>query len=240
MSRCEKGKEAKTQEFTVPFTKGMHVLDALRHIQREIDGTLAFRWNCGEGICGSCSMEVNGKPVLACKTKIPTGKFVVEPMKVFPIVRDLVTDVSEVREKAKAFKPYLISKDKDKEWRFHDDQVTEVSEARKCIDCYLCYDVCHVIRNHENKDFIGPVNIVRATGLDKHPKTAVERFQVLEKEGNLWSCNMTRCCTEVCPQEIKITQNFITYAKERAVSEKNPIKKIAKMFRRKKDEPHIL
>lgn len=238
--RFEEGKGSRLEEFKVPVLKGMHVLDALKHIQREIDGTLAFRWNCSEGICGSCSMEVDGKPVLACKTKIPGEKFLIEPMKVFPIVKDLVPDVREVREKAKIYRPYLLAKDKDQAWRMQEDQIGEVSEARKCIDCYLCYDVCHVIRNHEDKKFAGPVNIVRAIGLDKHPKSNVERSLLLSREGSLWSCNMTRCCSEICPQEIKITQNFITYAKERVVSEKNPFRKLFAMIGGKKNDREVL
>ena len=233
----EKDEKPRYESYQVPFTKGMRVLDAIRYIQRHHDPTLAYRWNCREGICGSCSMEVDGKPVLTCKKEITTDKILIEPMKVFPTLKDLVPDVTMAREKLAQFKPYFIAKPEEAEkkdfWTIKEYELHEIGEGRSCIECYLCYDVCHVLRNHKDMDFVGPQNIVKIVGLDRHPKNGFERIMSLEKEGGIWNCNMTRCCTEVCPQGIKITENFITYAKERIVEEHNIFNKAVRWIRGK-------
>jgi len=221
-------------EYEVPYVKGMKVLDAVRYIQRNLDGTLAYRWNCREGICGSCAMEVDGKPVLTCKTEV-RGKMLIEPMLSFPCVKDLVADVREVREKLAKLSPWLAPRpeeDAKKEfWRIKEHELHEAEEARLCIECYICYDVCHVIRNHKELPFPGPVNIVHAVGLDRHPKDSMDRSLFMHKD--IWNCNMNRCCSSSCPQGIRITENFITYAKERIVEENNIVNALIRRVRNK-------
>ncbi len=208
-----------TKEYAVPFSKKMMVLDALFYIQENSEPDLAFRWNCGEGICGSCAAEVNGKPVLMCKAEITEAMKAISilPLKVFPIIKDLVTDPKEVYEKLTRLKPYFTGNNKKGLFSIQDKEIKEAQEMRRCIDCFICYDSCHVIRNHQNLKFTGPMNIVKATSFDKHPYEKAERASLLEKEG-LWNCNVTRCCSQNCPQKIKITENAIIWSKERAVS----------------------
>ena len=140
----------------------------------------------------------------------------IEPLKVFPVIKDLVTDPSEIYNKLAKLKPYFTGKQK-KFMEIHDEEIKETQEMRKCINCFICYDSCHVIRNHPNLPFTGPMNIVKAVAVAKHPKEKSEKLPLLVKEG-LWNCNVTRCCTQNCPQKIKITEDAIIWAKERAVS----------------------
>ncbi|MBI4448937.1 2Fe-2S iron-sulfur cluster binding domain-containing protein [Candidatus Woesearchaeota archaeon] len=225
----EEDKEPQVERFSVPFEKGMRVLDAVIYVQENFRPDLAYRWNCGEGICGSCAAEVNDRAVLMCKHEMtPDMKIVrIAPMNVFPVIKDLVVDISEVYKKVLSFKPHFISPQKATRefWTMHEEQTKEAASLRTCIDCMICYDTCHVLRNHENKNFIGPRNIVKLIGIDKHPKNTFEHAPLLEK-GDIWSCNVTRCCTASCPQNIKITEDSIIYAKERIMSEKmwKPIK----------------
>ncbi|MEK6862098.1 MAG: 2Fe-2S iron-sulfur cluster-binding protein [Nanoarchaeota archaeon] len=210
------------KSYLVPYSPKMMVLDALFFIQENIEPDLAFRWNCGEGICGSCAAEVNRKPVLMCKMEITPDMqtLYIEPMKAFPLIKDLVTDPSEVYEKLSRLKPYFTGPKKKTFSEIHEDEVKEIQEMRKCIDCFICYDSCHVIRNHPELKFSGPVNVVKVVALDRHPQEKSERSQLLEKEG-LWNCNLSRCCTLNCPQKIKVSEDAITWAKERAVSLRN-------------------
>lgn len=239
ISRFDPAKDDKPtlEHYQVPYTKGMRVLDAIRYVQHNFDNTLAYRWNCREGICGSCAMEVDGKPVLTCKKEITSTNILIEPMKAFPTIKDLVPDVHEVRDKFAAFVPWFTPKKESVEgfWTIKENQFHEVAEARTCIECYICYDVCHVVRNHKDLTFAGPMNFVKLVGLDRHPMDDLDRSLLLDKEGGIWNCNMTRCCTQSCPQGIKITENFITYAKERIVEENNIVLKAIRKFRSQPD-----
>jgi len=229
----KKDKKPYHEEFTVPYTKGMRILDAVIHVQRNYDTTLAYRWNCRSGLCGSCGIEVDGKPCLACKTPVTKDKHTVEPMKAFPVIKDLVPEVDEVREKLAELKPYFVPKETENKkegfFVFHEHEMHEMDEAHECIECYVCYDSCHVTRNHKELNFCGPSNVVKAVSFERHPLDKGGRAQLLHEKGNIWQCNMTRCCSENCPQDISITENFITYAKERIVDENNVIHKL---FRR--------
>lgn len=216
VKRNEKNEE---KIYEVPVIPKMRVLDALFFIQENLEPDLAFRWNCGEGICGSCAAEVNGKAVLMCKKEITlqTESLRIEPLKVFPVIKDLVTDPSEIYSKLARLKPYYVGQKKKEFLEVHDEEIKETQEMRKCINCFICYDSCHIIRDHPDLNFSGPMNIVKVAALDKHPEEKTERADLLEKEG-LWNCNVTRCCTESCPQKIMITEDAIIWAKERAIS----------------------
>jgi succinate dehydrogenase / fumarate reductase iron-sulfur subunit len=212
----------KAVAYRVQVTPGMVVLDALHKIQAEQAPDLALRWNCKAGKCGSCSAEVNGHPRLTCKTRmdsLPLEKPVrIFPMKSFPVIRDLVTDVSwnyQVNRKIPPFQPRA-----GVAWKMYQQDVDRVQEFRKCIECFLCQDVCHVLRDHQKKQqFAGPRFFVRIAGLEMHPLDGVSRTQLLKEELGLGLCNITKCCTEVCPESIHITDNAIIPLKERVVDQ---------------------
>ncbi len=210
--------------YEVPTFPGMVVLDAIHEVQRYQDTTLACRWNCKAAKCGSCSAEVDGKPKLMCKSRVdeyPSGTITVGPMRAFPLVKDLVTDVSwNYRTAAKI--PPLCPKPEaaGKPFSMQQMDVERVQEFRKCIECFLCQDVCHVLREHERKDaFFGPRQMVRIAGLEMHPMDNLNRREQLKAEGGIALCNITKCCTEVCPEHIHITDNAIIPMKERVVDD---------------------
>jgi succinate dehydrogenase iron-sulfur subunit len=207
-------------DYKVPIAPGMVVLDALHYIQGYLAPDLAVRWNCKAGKCGSCSAEVNGRPRLTCKTRLdalPAGEpITVRPMKTFPVIKDLVTDVSWNYTVNKKIPPFGPKPGTD--WKFYQADADRVQEFRKCIECFLCQDVCHVLRDHDKKaQFGGPRFFVRVAGLEMHPLDGVSREKVLKDELGLGYCNITKCCTEVCPEEIHITDNAIIPLKERVV-----------------------
>jgi succinate dehydrogenase / fumarate reductase, iron-sulfur subunit len=225
-------------EYRVPVAPGMVVLDALHHIQGHLAPDLAVRWNCKAGKCGSCSAEVNGRPRLTCKTRMDSlpldAPVTVAPMKAFPVIRDLVTDVSwnyEVNRKIPPFSPRAGT-----DWKMYQADVDRVQEFRKCIECFLCQNVCHVLRDHDRKaDFGGPRFFVRVAALEMHPLDGLSRTKLLKEELGLGYCNITKCCTEVCPEDIHITDNAIIPLKERVVDDfYDPIAKVLhKVFGRK-------
>ena len=220
--------------FKVPVAPGWVVLDAVHYIQAKHAPDLAVRWNCKAAKCGSCSAEINGKPKLMCKTRLddydPNEEIVVYPIKTFPRIKDLATDVSwnyEVNKKITPFSPGA-----DAKWSMQQDDMDRVQEFRKCIECFLCQTVCHVLREHDHKhDFAGPRFFVRVANLEMHPLDEASRLDFLKNEGGLGYCNITKCCTEVCPEDIHITDNAIIPLKERVVSEYyDPIAKLFKVF----------
>jgi len=207
-------------EYRVPIEPGMVVLDAVHWIQAHCAPDLAVRWNCKAAKCGSCSAEVNGRPSLMCKTRMDhfaEGEPVsVRPMKTFPLIKDLVTDVSwnfEVNKRIAPFQPRPGAA-----WKWQQSDIDRVQEFRKCIECFLCQDVCHVLRVHEMKHkFAGPRFFVRIAALEMHPIDGADRTGFLKQTAGLGLCNITKCCTEVCPEDIHITDNAIIPLKERVV-----------------------
>ena len=227
------------KDYDTDLSEGMVVLDAIHQIQAEHAPDLACRWNCKAGKCGSCSAEVNGMPKLMCMTRLSTlnleEPITVEPMKAFPLVKDLVTDVSwnyEVKKRLKKFKPRPPDSE-DGTWLMSQDDVDRVQEFRKCIECYLCQDVCHVLREHQLYDrFVGPRFFVHVAALEMHPLDTEDRRQELKETQGIGFCNITKCCTQVCPEGITITDNAIIPLKERVVDEfYDPIKKLFRIFR---------
>jgi succinate dehydrogenase / fumarate reductase iron-sulfur subunit len=196
------------------------------------------RWNCKAGKCGSCSAEINGRPRLMCMTRLSdidlSQPVKIEPMQAFPIVRDLVTDVSwnyEVKKKIRPFKPRPADA-ADGTWRMQQDDIDRVQEFRKCIECYLCQNVCHVLREHRKHDeFIGPRFLVHTAALEMHPLDTEDRIEDLKKmngAGGIGYCNITKCCTTVCPEHITITDNAIIPLKERVVDRWDPLARLLK------------
>jgi succinate dehydrogenase / fumarate reductase iron-sulfur subunit len=234
--------EGDFRDYTTEAMDGMVVLDALHQIQAEQAPDLAMRWNCKAGKCGSCSAEINGKPKLMCMTRLdelPADEPVsVEPMRAFPHVRDLVTDVSwnfRVKPTITRFTPRPPDA-ADGTWRVDQLDVDRVQEFRKCIECFLCQDVCHVLRDHHKHDeFIGPRFLVYAAALEMHPLDVADRTTQLKEEHGIGYCNITKCCTKVCPEGITITDNAIIPLKERVVDEYfDPLKALVRLVRGKR------
>jgi len=229
-------------EYDTPVSEGMVVLDAVHQIQAEQANDLAVRWNCKAGKCGSCSAEVNGMPRLLCMTRLSDldleKPVTVEPMRAFPPVRDLVSDVRWNYRVKRTIAPFTPRKPDapDGTWRMQQRDVDRVQEFRKCIECYLCQDTCHVLRDHEKgSEFIGPRFFVYAAALEMHPLDTADRVPALRKEHGIGYCNITKCCTNVCPEHITITDNAIIPLKERVVDEYfDPIGRLVKIFSRKK------
>jgi succinate dehydrogenase / fumarate reductase iron-sulfur subunit len=234
----ERGGELR--EYSTEVTTGMVVLDAVLQVQAESANDLAVRWNCKAGKCGSCSAEVNGIPRLMCMTRLsdlPLDRPVtIEPMRAFPPLRDLVTDVSwnyEAKRRIKPFKPRPPDAP-DGTWRIAQDDVDRVQELRKCIECFLCQDVCHVLREHRlHERFSGPRLLVHTAALEMHPLDVEDRTGELRQEQGIGYCNITKCCTKVCPEGITITDNAIIPLKERVVDRfYDPLAKLLRVFRR--------
>jgi succinate dehydrogenase / fumarate reductase iron-sulfur subunit len=218
------------ETFEVETQPGMVVLDAMHEIQADQAPDLAVRWNCKAGKCGSCSAEVNGHPKLMCMTRLEDleeGPIHVAPMKTFPVEKDLVCDVSWNYEQNEEIEPFdgrelETPAEKEKgEFRMQQEDLDRVQEFRKCIECYLCQDVCHVLRNHDKYDaFQGPRFMIRYAGVEMHPADDGDRVEEIWDEGGIGYCNITKCCTDVCPADIEITDNGIIPMKERVASEK--------------------
>jgi len=226
------------RDYETEVSAGMVVLDAVLQIQAQKVNDLGVRWNCKAGKCGSCSAEVNGVPRLMCMTRLsdfPLEEPVtVEPMQAFPLIKDLVTDVSwnyEVKKKIKRFKPRPPDAE-DGTWRMNQGDVDRVQEFRKCIECFLCQDVCHVLRDHQlHEEFIGPRFLVHVAALEMHPLDSQDRLEELKKSQGLGFCNITKCCTEVCPEHITITDNAIIPLKERVVDRfYDPVRNLFRIF----------
>lgn len=213
-------------EYTAEIAEGMVVLDAVLHIQAAQANDMACRWNCKIGRCGSCSAEINGVPKLLCMTRmdqLPLDQpITIQPMKTFPHIRDLTADVSwnyRVKKKIKQFKPRTPDAP-DGTWRMYQPDVDRVQEFRKCIECFLCQDVCHVLREHHKHDeFIGPRFLVYTAALEMHPLDIEDRLPELRQAHGIGFCNITKCCTKVCPESIHITDNAIIALKERVVDD---------------------
>jgi succinate dehydrogenase / fumarate reductase iron-sulfur subunit len=226
------------RDYSTTVTEGMVVLDAVHQIQAEQAPDLAVRWNCKAGRCGSCSAEVNGMPKLMCMTRLadlPHDRPVtVEPMKAFPPIRDLVTDVSwnyRVKTTITPFTPRPPDAP-DGTWRMQQGDVDRVMEFRKCIECFLCQDVCHVLRDHQMHDrFIGPRFLVYAAALEMHPLDTADRRSELRNAQGIGYCNITKCCTTVCPEGITITDNAIIPLKERVADDAyDPVHKLLRLL----------
>jgi succinate dehydrogenase iron-sulfur subunit len=226
-------------DYSTEVSEGMVVLDAVNRIQAAQANDLACRWNCKAGKCGSCSAEVNGMPKLMCMTRLsdlPLEKPVtVEPMKAFPILKDLITDVSwnfRVKKKIKPFKPRAPDA-ADGTWRMQQEDIDRVQEFRKCIECFLCQDVCHVLRDHNKHDeFIGPRFLIYTAALEMHPLDTEDRTAELKDAHGIGYCNITKCCTNVCPESITITDNAIIPLKERVVDRfYDPVSRLLRVLR---------
>jgi succinate dehydrogenase / fumarate reductase iron-sulfur subunit len=231
------------ENYSTEVSEGMVVLDAIHEIQARQANDLACRWNCKAGKCGSCSAEINGWPKLMCMTRLNeldlTKPVTVEPMKAFAPIKDLVTNVSwnfRVKKQIKKFSPRPPDAP-DGTWRMAQADIDRIQEFRKCIECFLCQDVCHVLRDHhKHEEFIGPRFLVYVAALDMHPLDTENRLDALKQAHGIGYCNITKCCTKVCPENITITDNAIIPLKERVVDKMyDPLGWLWKLFRPRAD-----
>jgi len=236
------GPTGELKDYSTNVSEGMVVLDAIHQIQAESASDLAVRWNCKAGKCGSCSAEINGMPKLMCMTRLSEldlkEPVTVEPMRAFPAVKDLVTDVSSnfrAKKRIRRFTPRSPDAP-DGTWRMQQADVDRVQEFRKCIECFLCQDVCHVLRDHHlHEQFVGPRLLVHAAQLEMHPLDILDRTDELKDSGGIGYCNITKCCTKVCPEHITITDNAIIPLKERVIDKHyDPLAKLVRLIRGKK------
>ena len=234
--------QGKLTDYSAQVSEGMVVLDVIHQIQAEQATDLAVRWNCKAGKCGSCSAEINGIPRLMCMTRLSeldlSAPVTVEPMRAFPLVKDLVTDVSSnfrAKKRIRKFTPRAPD-DPDGTWRMTQYDVDRVQEFRKCIECFLCQNVCHVLRDHQlHEQFVGPRLLVHAAQLEMHPLDVLDRREELKVNHGIGYCNITKCCTKVCPEHITITDNAIIPLKERVVDRSyDPLRKLVRLIRGKR------
>ena len=209
-------------EYEIPLVEGMVVLDAVLYVQAHQSGDLAVRWNCKAAHCGSCSAEINGRPKLLCKTRVEEyegSEIRVGPLRAFPVIKDLVSDVTWNYEVSRGITPFTTSQQAP--FTMYEEDVERLYEPKKCIECFMCQDVCHVIRDHpENKTaFAGPRYLMRLAELEMHPLDTHDRKELIKHKAGLGFCNITKCCTEVCPEHIHITDNALIPLKERIVTE---------------------
>jgi succinate dehydrogenase / fumarate reductase, iron-sulfur subunit len=233
------GKTGQFRDYTTEVSEGMVVLDAIHRIQAHKVNDLAVRWNCKAGKCGSCSAEVNGNPRLMCMTRLNqldlSQPVTVEPMRAFPLIKDLVTDVSwnfRTKKGIRRFKPRPPDA-ADGTWRMAQVDVERVQEFRKCIECFLCQDVCHVLREHRLFDqFVGPRHLLYTAALEMNPIDVDNRTRDVKSTYGIGYCNITKCCTKVCPEGITITDNAIIPLKERVIDQLyDPVAKLFRVLR---------
>jgi succinate dehydrogenase / fumarate reductase iron-sulfur subunit len=246
--RGDAGQGALT-DYQVEVNEGEVVLDVLHRLQATQAPDLAVRWNCKAGKCGSCSMEINGRPRLACMTRMnlfaEDETVTVTPMRTFPVIRDLVTDVSFNYVKAREIPSFTPDPAVGPgEFRMAQVDVQRPQEFRKCIECFLCQNVCHVIRDHEENTtaFAGPRYLMRISELEMHPLDTADRRNSAQEDFGLGYCNITKCCTEVCPENIKITDNALIPMKERVAGRKyDPLTWLGSKItrRRPEDTPRV-
>ena len=220
-------KSGQMEDYEVEVSEGEVILDIILRLQATQVSDLAVRWNCKAGKCGSCSAEINGRPRLMCMTRMSTfaeeDTVTVTPMRTFPVIRDLVTDVSYNYAKAREIPSFVPPSGVEPgEYRMQQVDVERSQEFRKCIECFLCQDVCHVVRDHEDnkQSFAGPRFLMRIAELEMHPLDAGDRRSVAQDEHGLWFCNITKCCSEVCPEGIHITDNALIPMKERVAGDR--------------------
>ena len=237
-SARQAGDDGTFQTFHTEVSDGMVVLDVVHKIQAEQAPDLAVRWNCKAGKCGSCSAEIDGKPRLMCMTRMDLfdeGQTItVAPIRAFPWIRDLVTDVSYNYEKARQLPPLRPKPpEADGTYRMFQEDIDRIQEHRKCIECFLCQDVCHVLRDHaKHEEFIGPRFFVYTAALEMHPLDTDDRIPDMKQKASIGYCNITKCCTKVCPEHIHITDNAIIPLKERVVDRYfDPVTKLLRIFR---------
>jgi fumarate reductase iron-sulfur subunit len=205
----ERDKEPSVQSFDVPLRKEWVVLDALNYVKDKVDGSLSFRWSCRMGVCGSCGMMVNGEPKLTCATFLTDyapGPVRVEPLKNFPVMRDLIVEITDFLEKLSKVKPWLI-RNKEKpitegEYLQSPEELETYRQYSMCINCLLCYAACPVYGL--DPLFAGPAALALAQryNMDSRDEGKSERLDILSQHDGIWGCTFVGDCTQVCPKHV--------------------------------------
>ena len=207
--RPEQDTQPTVQEYQVPLRKDWAVLDGLNHIKDHQDGTLSYRSSCRMGICGSCGMTVNGEPKLTCATFLTDygpGPVRVEPLRNFPVIRDLVVEIGDFLRKLPKVRPWIIRvEDKpvsEGEYRQTPEQLDDYKQFSMCINCMLCYSACPVYAL--DPQFIGPAAIALAQryNLDSRDEGASDRLDALIHPDGIWGCTFVGECTRACPKGV--------------------------------------
>ncbi len=197
------------RSYEIEYRDDWVVLDALNHIKNEVDGTLSFRWSCRMGICGSCGMNVNGEPVLTCAAYVrdyAPGPVRVEPLANFPVIRDLVVDITDFLDKLEGIKPWIIRKEEKPvaagEYLQTPDELGYYRQFSLCINCLLCYAACPIYGRHDV--FMGPAVLALAQryDLDSRDEGCAERDPVVASRDGLWECTFVGDCSRVCPKHV--------------------------------------
>jgi fumarate reductase iron-sulfur subunit len=195
------------QGYDVPLTADWAVLDGLNYVKDRLDGSLSFRWSCRMGVCGSCGMTVNGEPRLTCGTFLTEygdGPIRIEPLKGFPVIRDLVVDIDDFLAKLSSVRPWLIREGEElpltTEYAQTPEQLDAYKQYSMCINCMLCYSACPVYVL--NPDFLGPAAIALAQRYNLDSRDMGDRFDVLNLEEAVWGCTFVGECTRVCPKHV--------------------------------------
>jgi len=211
----EKGSQPHFQTYEVEVERTDRILDALLHVNRNLDGSLVFRRSCAHGVCGSDAVRINGKEHLACKTLFKDvvendgDKVRIEPLRHLPVQRDLMVDQTIFFDKFRRVKPFLLPKEEapaGKEYYQSQEDRELFDDATKCINCGSCYSACPVLDT--NPEFIGPAAIVQASRFlnDSRDKGLEERIAILDQPNGVWACENHFECTKACPREIKVTK----------------------------------
>jgi succinate dehydrogenase/fumarate reductase iron-sulfur protein len=195
------------QEYEVPVQKDWVILDALNHVKDRIDGTLSFRWSCRMGVCGSCGMTVNGVPKLTCATFLTDyvpGPVRVEPLRNFPVIRDLIVDLGDFMRKLVSVKPWLVRKEEkpisEGEYRQSPAELDAYKQFSMCINCMLCYSACPIYGL--DPKFVGPAALAQRYNLDSRDQGGPERMEELSTHEGVWGCTFVGECTKVCPKNV--------------------------------------
>jgi fumarate reductase iron-sulfur subunit len=207
--RPEEESEPTFQEFEVPCPREWVVLDGLNYVKDQLDGTVSYRWSCRMGVCGSCGMTVNGEPKLTCATFLTDyapGPVRVEPLRNFPVIRDLVVEIGDFMRKLTSVKPWIVRRDEkplaEGEYLQTPEEMDEYQQFSMCINCMLCYAACPIYGL--DPKFIGPAAIALAQryNLDSRDEGAEERLELLSDHEGIWGCTFVGECTEVCPKHV--------------------------------------
>jgi fumarate reductase iron-sulfur subunit len=209
--RPEQESKPTFDEYEVPLRDEWAVLDALNYVKDQLDGTLSYRWSCRMGICGSCGMTINGEPVLSCATFLSDfapGPVKIEPLRNFPVVRDLVIEMTDFMHKLSRVKPWIVEPDEPPPLGDHGEflqtpeELEDYHQYSMCINCMLCYSACPVYGL--DPKFVGPAAIALAQryNLDSRDGGEQERLHVLSEHDGVWGCTFVGECTSACPKGV--------------------------------------
>jgi fumarate reductase (CoM/CoB) subunit B len=224
--RCDPTVDASPhfETYLVPYTERMRVLDALNYIHEHLDGTLAYRWVCRAAQCGSCTVMVNGRPGPACKTEVPrvAEELVIEPLRNFPVIKDLVVDADGALGRFEAIRPYVErGESAPRPERLMPADVEELKPLRSCIECLGCLAACPVVTEISD-EYLGPMGLRKLAELSQDRRDSVDRVSSALAQG-VYSCTTCKSCWAVCPQEIRVPEKAVEKLRAMALRRGAPL-----------------